>query len=68
MARCHSCGTNISNDRFWCGGRRCYKEPHPSTRDPIASVILVYIMVYLIVLVAGHIGWHYQDIAAALRF
>ena len=37
-------------------------------RDPFASVIMVYIMVYLILIVAGHIGWHYQDIAAALRF
>ena len=37
-------------------------------RDPFASVILVYLMVYIIVIVAGLIGWHYQDIAAALRF
>ena len=68
MARCLSCETTISDDRFWCGGRRCYKEPRPSIRDPIASVILVYIMVFLIVIVAGHIAWYYQDIAAALRF
>ena len=68
MARCHSCGANISNDRFWCGGSRCYKEPRPNVHDPITSVILVYILVYLIVIVAGHIGWHYQDVAAALRF
>ena len=68
MARCLNCGTTISNDRFWCGGRRCYKEPRPSMRGPFASAILVYILVYLIVIVAGHIVWHYQDIAAALRF
>lgn len=67
MARCHSCGTHISSDRFWCGGGRCYREPRPSMRDPIATVILVYVLVYVIMIVAGHIGWHYQDIVTALH-